>query len=89
MEKKFIIKVYGKVQGVWFRKSTQQKALALGLKGFCKNLEDGSVYIEAEGDLEKLFNFVNWCKKGPELAEVENLKMSEETPTGAMGFEVK
>jgi len=89
MEKKFIIKVYGKVQGVWFRKSTQQKALALGLKGFCKNLEDGSVYIEAEGDLEKLFNFVNWCKKGPELANVENLKMSEETPTGAMGFEVK
>ena len=89
MEKKFIIKVYGKVQGVWFRKSTQQKALALGLRGFCKNLEDGSVYIEAEGDLEKLFNFVNWCKKGPELANVENLKMSEETPTGAMGFEVK
>ena len=89
MEKKFIIKVYGKVQGVWFRKSTQQKALALGLRGFCKNLEDGSVYIEAEGDLEKLFNFVNWCKKGPELAEVENIKMSEETPTGAMGFEVK
>jgi acylphosphatase len=89
MEKKFIIKVYGKVQGVWFRKSAQQKALALGLRGFCKNMEDGSVYIEAEGDLEKLFNFVNWCKKGPELAEVENIKMSEETPTGAMGFVVK
>jgi acylphosphatase len=88
MEKKFIIKVYGKVQGVWFRKSAQQKALALGLRGFCKNMEDGSVYIEAEGDLEKLFNFVNWCKKGPELAEVENIKMSEETPTGAMGFVV-
>ena len=51
-------------------------------------MEDGSVYIEAEGDLEKLFNFVNWCKKGPELAEVENIKMSEETPTGAMGFVV-
>ena len=89
MEKKFIIKVYGKVQGVWFRKSAQQKALALGLRGFCKNMEDGSVYIEAEGDLEKLFNFVNWCKKGPELAEVENIKMSEETPTGPMGFVVK
>ena len=88
MEKKFIIKVYGKVQGVWFRKSAQQKALALGLRGFCKNMEDGSVYIEAEGDLEKLFNFVNWCKKGPELAELENIKMSEETPTGAMGFVV-
>ena len=88
MEKKFIIKVYGKVKGVWFRKSAQQKALALGLRGFCKNMEDGSVYIEAEGDLEKLFNFVNWCKKGPELAEVENIKMSEETPTGAMGFVV-
>jgi acylphosphatase len=88
MEKKFIIKVYGKVQGVWFRKSAQQKALALGLRGFCKNMEDGSVCIEAEGDLEKLFNFVNWCKKGPELAEVENIKMSEETPTGAMGFVV-
>ena len=57
MEKKFIIKVYGKVQGVWFRKSAQQKALALGLRGFCKNMEDGSVYIEAEGDLEKLINF--------------------------------
>jgi len=68
--------------------AAQQKALALGLRGFCKNMEDGSVYIEAEGDLEKLFNFVNWRKKGPELAEVENIKMSEETPTGAMGFVV-
>jgi len=89
MEKKFILKVYGKVQGVWFRKFTQEKAIKLGLRGFCKNLDDGSVYIEAEGEIESLFSLVNWCKKGPEMALVEHVKMSEETPEGAVGFEIK
>jgi acylphosphatase len=44
------IKVTGKVQGVFFRASTKAVADQLGVKGFVKNLSDGSVYIEAEGD---------------------------------------
>jgi acylphosphatase len=43
------ITVSGKVQGVWFRKSTQDKARELGLRGFVRNQPDGSVYIEASG----------------------------------------
>ena len=43
------IKIFGKVQGVFFRSSARQKAGELGLSGFAENLADGSVEIEAEG----------------------------------------
>lgn len=88
MEKKFTITVYGKVQGVWFRKSAQTKAITLGLRGFVTNKPNGSVYIEAEGEIEALFMFVNWCKTGPELAEVTDVKITEETPTHPEGFSI-
>ncbi len=58
--KRIIIKVYGSVQGVFFRYSTRKVARTIGLTGFVKNMADGSVYIEAEGiesDLLKLLEF--------------------------------
>lgn len=87
--KRFIIRVFGKVQGVWFRKSTQQKAQELGLVGFVKNQPDGSVYLEAQGDVEKLWKLTTWCKKGPELADVTDIKISEESLADYEGFEIR
>jgi acylphosphatase len=67
------ITVTGKVQGVFFRQSTLEKALELGIKGFVKNMPDGSVYIEAEGDGTALAALIEWCKQGPEMAAVSVL----------------
>ncbi len=71
------IKISGKVQGVWFRASTQRKANELGIKGIVKNLPSGEVYVEAEGD-EKILNlFVKWCHQGSELSRVDQVEISE------------
>jgi len=67
------IKIYGRVQGVFFRDSTLKKALDLGIRGFIKNEPDGSVYIEAEAGKEKLEEFLDWCRQGPRWAEVRKI----------------
>lgn len=72
------IVIKGKVQGVWFRVSTLEQAKRLELNGFVKNIKDGSVYVEAEGDSNKIEEFISWCKKGPENAVVEELIFSEQ-----------
>lgn len=73
-KKYFIIKVTGKVQGVFFRASTAQKANELQIKGFVKNENDGSVYIEAIGEESNLKNFILWCHNGPEKAIVSKVE---------------
>ncbi len=74
MVKHFEIKISGKVQGVFFRVSAKHEAERLGLTGFAKNCEDGSVCIEAEGDEVALREFLVWCREGPEGARVENIE---------------
>ncbi len=71
------IRVKGIVQGVFYRKTTQQKAIELGITGTVKNKEDGSVYIEAYGTADALKNLVEWCKSGPPRAEVESVETKE------------
>jgi acylphosphatase len=70
MKKHFSIRVSGKVQGVSFRASTREKAEELDIKGFVQNENDGSVYIEAEGDEGAIHAFIKWCETGPSLAQV-------------------
>lgn len=71
------LQVFGKVQGVFFRASTKEKADELEIKGFVRNEPDGSVYIEAEGDDINLEEFKKWCRHGPRMA-----KVSEVSETG-------
>jgi len=75
--KRVSMKVYGKVQGVFFRASTQQKARELGLKGFVQNELDGTVYLEAEGDPETIAQLEAWAHHGPERAKVEKVEVTE------------
>ena len=75
--KHLAIHVSGRVQGVFFRASTKEKADALRLRGFVRNEPDGSVYIEAEGAAETLDQFVAWCKQGPPLAVVNRVTINE------------
>ena len=72
--KKIIINVYGLVQGVFFRYTTRKVARGLGLTGYVKNLNDGSVYIEAEGPEDKLKELLKFARKGPNSAKVESVK---------------
>ena len=77
MIKRIQIRINGRVQGVYFRKEAQQKARELLLKGFVRNEADGSVYIEAEGDEEKLNQLVDWCRSGPPLAMVAHVMVND------------
>ena len=83
------IKVKGRVQGVWFRKYTFQKAQDIGLKGFVENDLDGSVYIEAEGDLEQLDQFVNWLYRGPPLSKVSFVDYEKGPTENYNAFEIR
>jgi acylphosphatase len=73
MIKHLKIRIYGEVQGVFYRDSAQREARALSLTGFARNDPDGSVYIEAEGEEEKLKEFLKWCKKGSKSAWVTKI----------------
>ncbi len=63
----------GRVQGVFFRKSTQGKAQELGLTGYVKNLPSNQVEIIAQGDQEKIDQLIDWAKEGPNQAKVEDI----------------
>lgn len=67
--------ISGFVQGVFFRSNTQEIAKQLGLSGWVRNLPDGKVEILAEGEKEKLERLIEWAKRGPELARVENVEI--------------
>lgn len=83
------IAVQGRVQGVFFRASTRDKALELGIKGWCKNQSDGSVLIHAEGEENALGTFVSWCHQGPMMARVTKL-IKEEVKSGEFSaFEIR
>ena len=82
------IKVYGLVQGVFFRTSAKEEANKLGLTGFAKNQPDGSVYIEAEGEESNLNKFIKWCNRGPMMAQIEKVEVSEGSLKNFSRFEI-
>ena len=73
------IRVTGKVQGVWFRQSTQLQAKALDITGWVRNEADGSVLIHAFGAMDKLKLLEQWCEEGPPHAKVGSVH-SESIP---------
>ncbi len=89
MEKSLQIKIFGRVQGVSFRYYTQNKARELGVRGYVKNMPDGSVYIEATGNADKMDHFVNLCRQGPSMARVDNLETENTDPVKEENFVIK
>lgn len=81
--------VRGKVQGVWFRASTREVALRLGLAGHARNLADGGVEVVAEGEARALDELQAWLRHGPPAARVDSVQRSDAEATGAAGFEVR
>ncbi len=75
--------IQGLVQGVFFRVSTVEVASRLGLKGWVRNLPDGSVEVVAEGRKKKIDDMIRWCHQGPPGAQVQNVQLQWEDYQGA------
>ena len=80
--------VTGAVQGVGFRWATRREAARLGLVGFVRNLPDGQVEVEAEGDADAVGHLVRWLEHGPAAAHVSQVRVSGCQPRGDSSFEV-
>lgn len=82
--------VAGRVQGVAFRAYTADEARRLGVAGWCRNLPDGRVEIEAEGTKEAVEALVAWCRRGPPAARVEGVEVEWRVFGGELGaFEIR
>jgi acylphosphatase len=67
--------VVGRVQGVFYRQSTLDKATSLGLTGWVRNREDGNVEFEASGRRETVEALIEWSRKGPPSARVDDVRV--------------
>jgi len=74
--------IEGRVQGVFFRRHTQDAAFKLGIKGWVRNRRDGSVEAVFEGDQERVDEIVEWCHRGPSEARVTRVHSTRENYTG-------
>lgn len=82
------ITISGRVQGVFFRASTKAVADQMGIKGFVKNQQDGTVLIHAEGNRLFMDEFIDWCKFGPDDAKVEDASVEDAEVKNYRNFEV-
>jgi acylphosphatase len=90
MKRRVKILVSGRVQGVYFRMFTQNKAKQIGIKGCARNLSDGRVEIIAEAGHDSIEEFIKWCRKGPVTARVDHVEISElDSDEALTSFEIK
>ena len=83
------VRVEGIVQGVGFRYYTYRIAKRYGVKGYVKNMPDGSVEVVAEGDEKKLERFLQEVARGPSSAVVTNVSVEDIDPVGFRNFEIE
>ena len=81
--------VRGFVQGVGFRASSRARAVSLGLAGWVRNRGDGSVEAVFEGERDRVESMLDWCRRGPAGARVDDVEASWERPAGDGGFSVR
>ena len=88
VRKQAIIK--GLVQGVWFRATTQEQALAHHVTGWVKNTSDGHVEAVFEGEEEDVEKVIQWCHQGPAGASVQDVEVETEEYIDEFGtFSIK
>ena len=84
------VTIQGQVQGVGFRYATWSKARGLGLTGWVRNLRDGRVEAEFEGDQARLEQMLDWCRRGPLGAQVREVEAAwREGPAKYADFEIR
>lgn len=84
----YSIRITGMVQGVGFRWTAASEARRLKVMGYVKNMPDGSVYIEAEGDMKNLDKFIEWCRTGPRYGYVESVDIGTLPPVHFKEFTI-
>ncbi|MEO0107989.1 MAG: acylphosphatase [candidate division WOR-3 bacterium] len=90
MEHRVQVYVKGRVQGVFFRDFTQQRAAELGVRGWVRNLADGRVEVVAEGSQEAIQALLGALRCGPRAARVDELEVTWDKALGNLpGFEVR
>ncbi len=90
MELNVHVIISGRVQGVWFRANTKQKAEQLGLTGWVRNTPDGCVEAVFEGEERLIKEMIKWCHKGPSLAKVEKVEVKNQNLIGGFdGFSIR
>ena len=82
------VTVSGRVQGVFYRASCARLAREHGLAGSVRNRPDGRVEAVFEGQEAAVDEMVDWCRRGPDLASVDEVEIAEEEPLGEAGFRV-
>ena len=84
------VRISGKVQGVYFRASTQASAQRLGVTGWVRNLRDGDVEAVFEGPKDAVEKLIAWCHRGPDKARVRQVIVEWEEPSGEFtSFEIR
>lgn len=83
------IRVHGIVQGVGYRYGCRARAVSAGVAGWVRNLPDGGVEAELEGESGAVDAVVEWARTGPSLARVTDLAVVEQRPCGDVGFEIR
>ena len=86
--KRALVVVRGSVQGVFFRVETRNRARSLGLAGWVRNARDGTVEAAFEGDDERVESMVEWCRRGPAGARVEDVEVIWVASEGEEGFSI-
>lgn len=81
--------VRGRVQGVWYRQSCRLEALDVGVVGWVRNNDDGTVEAVLEGDADAVDRVMAWMRLGPPHAAVSRVDYTDETPRGEQGFAVR
>jgi acylphosphatase len=81
--------VHGRVQGVFFRDTVRRRAEQLEVAGWVANRADGTVEAVFEGPGEDIAVLIDFCRRGPDRADVERIEVLEEEPEGAEGFRVR
>lgn len=81
---------HGRVHGVFFRDSTRREAERLGVDGWVRNVDDGTVEGVFEGEASAVEQLIAFCRRGPERARVEKLDVEDlGRPEGVSGFEIR
>lgn len=90
MDERIRARVSGRVQGVWFRDTTRERATTLGLTGWVRNEPDGSVLLEAQGDEPARERLIAFLHEGPARAEVRDVSVEAIEPVdGELRFEIR
>ncbi len=86
--KHYNITISGHIQKIGFRFSAMHSAYRYGVHGFVKNMNDGKVYIEAEGEDSDLDDFLQWCHRGPLGSKVDSVEAIEGEMKNFLSFDI-